>query len=231
MNKQALKLKKQRRLLKEQEKQKRIDRTWNEMVAFTNKYNLPLKEKKKEKYNIYKAVKEMNNKITVKTGVIVIICSLMSLYKCQYDKEEILQYSERLRLFILSMTSNNRSFNKILEELRDDFKIDVIKLCKNIPKLKDEELYKYDIEECIIKSTVEEYPYLLSTCIYAFINAIIYDNIVDEKQLNIFIDFHIEYYKNIINDISLLNKYKKFIYKQYKLDVNLKTGLLKEILD
>ena len=104
MNKQALKLKKQRRLLKEQEKQKRIDRTWNEMVAFTNKYNLPLKETKKEKDSIYKVVKEMNNKITIKTGVIAIICSLMSLYKCQYNKEEILQYSERLRLFILSMT-------------------------------------------------------------------------------------------------------------------------------
>lgn len=104
MNKQAIRLKKKRKALKEQDIQNKINKIWDEFKNVTNNPNL--KKDKNLMIQLYKTVKKVDSDSMIKSAVISLIISLLILKNnYNFDKNELIQYSIRLQKFINHFTS------------------------------------------------------------------------------------------------------------------------------
>lgn len=235
MNKQALKLKKQRRALKEKEKQEKMNKLWNEMTQYSDNSGLPkLKKTKEQMLKIYNATKYVDNKVITKTGVVSLISSLIALKEeFAYDSTSLIRFATRLKSFIISFTSCNRPISKIIEEIELDYNVDIRHRCSELPKLTMNDFNKYDMEDTIIKSTVDNIPYFLAINAYTFMNDLTYSvkgKCWNHADLESFVNKAFNIYTNILNDTSKLKSYNDKLKNDDKLDVNLDTGALREIL-
>ena len=229
MNKQALKLKKKRKELKKQEIENKIDKIWNEFKDITNNPNL--KKDKKLMITLYKTVKQLDNNSMIKSGVISLVISLIILKNVyNFDKQDLIQYSIRLQKFIYNFTSKNKSINDFIYELEHDYKVNINNRFDDFPKLSLDSVKDIDNNELVIKTTIDNIKYFLAISAYSFMNYLSYskDIMWNSCDLEKFIGNFIIFYRNIICDVSKLQKYNQELY-DFGLYVNLDNGNLKEI--
>ena len=105
MNKQAQKLKAKRRAEREAAKMEKVNKVWEDISQYSESNGLPVMKKTKEQMlKVYNARKQVDAKVLNMAAVIALLCSLITLYK-EYncDKEKLLEYSSRLRKFIINI--------------------------------------------------------------------------------------------------------------------------------
>ena len=222
MNKQAIRLKKKRKALKEQDIQNKINKIWDEFKNVTNNPNL--KKDKNLMIQLYKTVKKVDSDSMIKSAVISLIISLLIL------KNELIQYSIRLQKFINHFTSENKSVNDFIYELEHDYEVNINNRFDDFPKLSLESIRGINNEELIIKTTIDNIKYFLAISAYSFMNYISYSKgkIWNSNDLETFISKFIIIYKSILDDVSKLSEYHQKLY-DFGLYINLNNGNLKEI--
>lgn len=235
MNKQAKKLKDKRRAEREAIKNEKLNKMWDEMNSYSEEAGRPkLKKTKEQMLKVYHATKEVDIKILNKTGVISLVCSLIILYKhYNFDKEKILGYAGRLRKFILSIGENKRPVSALIEEIEKDYNVSILQRCQDLPRLQMREFNKYNMEETIIKSTVDNFPYFITINAYAFMNYLTFS--IEEKSWNaedleIFVSESFKLYKNILTDTMYLKTLNDILMNERDICVNLTTGTVNEII-
>lgn len=233
MNKQALKLKKQRRALREQEKQLKKEALWDEMTESAKLSGLPPLEKTQAQMEkVYRATKQIDNEVMVKTAIVSLVCSLKTLKdKFDYTKADLLRYSKFLRDFIIHFTSAQRPLLKIIGELEEDYDIPLTEKCKSLTPLNDNTVRYLSKSDTIIKATHSQAYYFIGMNAYAFMNDYAYNFKVawNRETLEIFIDNLIELFDSILIDTSKLIDYNKEMLESSEIDVNLNTGTVREI--
>ena len=178
MNKQALKLKKKRRAEREREKEQYINKIWNEMSKVNTDNGLPqFKKTKEQMLKVYKATKQMDSEIIKKTAIITLVCSLFTLlYSYEFYKEDLLRYSRKLKNFIIDFAKTNKSASNLIEEIENDYDVEIHNKCKKLPALKTNEFNIYSMEDTIITSTVDNLPFFIAINAYTFMNELAYTN-------------------------------------------------------
>lgn len=234
MNKQALKLKQKRRKEKESIKNEKLNKMWDELNQYNIESGKPaLKKSKEQMLNVYKATKQVDAKVHTKTGVIALVCSLIILYK-YYERniDELLKYSNQLRKFILFMGKNNYSMTMIMEEIEKDYNVPIIQLCKSLPRLSMNEYNKYNMEDTIIKSTVDNFPYFIGMNAHVFMNYLAFDFGIcwNHKDLNLFITKSISLYKKILQDSLYLKTLNDILINECDICVNLTNGNVNTVI-
>ena len=234
MNKQALRLKQKRRADREAAKVEKINKIWDEMSQYTDKTGVaPLKKTKEQMLKVYRATKEVDMKILNKTGVIALVCSLIVLYKYyDFDKESILKYASNLRKFILNIGENKRPISNLMEEIEEDYHVSIMERCQNLPRLQINEYNKYTMEETIIKSTVDNFPYFITINAYCFMNLLTftYSKSWNSEDLENFISNSFIMYERILNDIKYLHILNEILMTNCQICVNLNNGTVNEII-
>ena len=182
MNKQAQKLKAKRRAEREAAKMEKLNKMWDEMETYSEESGRPkMKKTKEQMLKVYNATKEIDSKVLNKSGVISLVCSLIVLYKhYNFDKEKILNYAGRLRNFIIRLGENKRPISLLIEEIEKDYNVSIIERCQDLPRLTMNEFNKYNMEETIIKSTVDNFPYFITINAYVFMNYLTF--VIKEKS-------------------------------------------------
>lgn len=229
MNKQALKLKKKRKALREQEIQNKINKIWDEFKDVTNNPNL--KQDKELMLKLYKTVKQVDNDSMIKSGVISLVISLIVLKDFyNFTKSELINYSVRLQKFIYHFTSEHKSVNDFIYELEHDYNVDITNRFNEFPKLTLDSIRGIDNDELIIKTTIDNIKYFLAISAYSFMNYLSYSKgkVWNSDDLENFISKFIILYKNILDDVSKLSEYNKNLY-DFGLYINLDNGNLKEL--
>lgn len=234
MNKQALKLKKKRRLEKENEKLRKINKAWDEMNDYIKSHNLPeLKKTKEQMVKVYKTAENINSKILEKSGVISLVCSLVTLIKkYSYNTDEILDYSKKLKNCINRTITSNHAISNILEEIEHDYNVDILSRCNDLPKI-DTFYIRDDMNKSIISATVKNFPYFIALNAYTHMNLIMYSNQKswNKDDLTIFISNCFKEYKNILIDNKYLEILRDFILSNTNIYVDLNNGNVKEIIN
>ena len=235
MNKQAKKLKDKRRAEREASKMEKLNKIWDEMESYSEESGRPkMKKTKEQMLKLYNATKEIDSKVLSKSGVISLVCSLVVLYKhYNFDKEKILNYAGKLRKFIIRLGENKRPISLLIEEIEKDYNVSIIERCQNLPRLTMNEFNKYNMEETIIKSTVDNFPYFITMNAYVFMNYLIF--VVKEKSWNaedleLFISEAFKLYKNILTDVMYLKTLNDILMNEREICVNLTTGTVNEII-
>lgn len=228
MNKQALKLKKKRRAAKEKEKNEKMKDILEEVNRYADSKNLPrMKNDRVTLETMYKATQHIDNKILIMSGVVSLTCFIHTLgIDYNYDTEILLKHAKRLQKFIKLVVSADRPIHKLIDEIEYDFNVNILDKCKDLPKLGDVDISKYNMDEMIIKSTNTNYPYMLVLMIYN----IAYDSQWTAQNVNDFVDIMNTKCLNILNDTSTLEVYKNEILSSCKVDINLTNGVVKEII-
>ena len=235
MNKHAQKLKAKRRAEREAAKNEKLNKIWDEMSKYNEEMGHPKMEKTKEQMlKVYRAKKDVDNKVLNKTGVISLVCSLVILYKhYQFDKQTILGYAGKLRNFIINIGKNKRPVSLLMTEIEQDYKVSILQRCQNLPQLKMNEFNKYNMDDTIIKSTVENFPYFIAINAYVFMNyltSINNDVCWNSKDLEIFVSESFKLYKNILTDTMYLKTLNDILIDERDICVNLTTGTVSEII-
>lgn len=235
MDKRAKQLKIKRRMERENIKNEKLNKMWDEMNKYGEETGRPQMKKSKEQLiKMYKATKEVDNQILNKSGVISLICSLMTIYK-HYDcsTEQILTYAKKLRKFIIDMVENKRSVGLLIDEIEKDYNVPILQRCCNLPRLQMSEYNKYNMEETIIKSTVDNFPYFITINAYVFMNYLVFSNkdkIWNTEDLELFISESFKMYEEVLNDSLYLNNLNEILINERNIHVNLSTGVVKEII-
>ena len=234
MNKQALKLKQKRRAEKEAMKAEKINKVWNEISQYNNETGkISLKKTKEQMLKVYTVTKEINKKISCKTGVISLVCSLITLYKYyNFDKESILKYASILRKFIISIGENKRPISESMEEIERDYNVPIMERCQNLPRLKIDNYNKYNMEEIIIKSTVDNFPYFITINAYVFMNYLAFtlEKSWNTEDLELFISKAFKFYEIILTDYLYLKTLNNILINELHISVNLNTGTVSKII-
>lgn len=228
MDKIALARKKKRKLIKEQVKQNRINELWEEANRYADQKHLPkISKNSKTLQQVYKATKQVDSQVVVKSAVISLVCSIyVLLEKYDFDKSNVLTYATKLQQFIKAVISSERPISKLMEELKDEFDVDILNRCSIFHKLTENEIYSYGLEEAVILSTTNNWPYMVTLCVYS----LVYDLNWSQDILNDFIDELNKHYKIILNDMHKLHEFKEKILNTVNVDIDLNSGLMKEIL-
>lgn len=236
MNKQAKKLKDKRRAEREAIKNEKLNKIWNNMESYSEETGRPkMKKTKEQMLKVYNATKEVDTKILNKTGVISLVCSLIVIYKqYNFDKEKILNYAGRLRKFILNIGESKRPVSKLIEEIEKDYNVPILQRCQDLPRLQMHEFNKYNMEETIIKSTVDNFPYFITLNAYTFMNYLTYN--IDGKcwnseDLELFVSETFIMYKRILEDAMYLKTLNDVLINERGICVNLTTGTVNEIIN
>lgn len=234
MNKQALRLKQKRRAEREAVKAEKINKVWDEMSQYSDETGrTPLKKTKEQMLKVYNATREVDTKILNKAGVISLVCSLIILYKeYNFDKEAMLKYAGKLRRFIISIGENKRPISALMEEIEKDYKVSIMERCQNLPRLQMNEYNKYNMEETIIKSTVDNFPYFITINAYTFMNYLAFtlEKSWNTEDLERFVSKAFEFYKTILTDCLYLKTLNDILINERNICVNLTTGTVNEVI-
>lgn len=181
---------------------------------------------------VYRATKQIDNEVMVKTAIVSLVCSLKTLKdKFDYAKADLLRYSKFLRDFIIHFTSAQRPLLKIIGELEEDYDIPLTEKCKSLTPLNNNTVRYLSKSDTIIKATHSQAYYFIGMNAYAFMNDYAYNFKVawNKETLEIFIDNLIELFDSILIDTSKLIDYNKEMLESSEIDVNLNTGTVREI--
>ena len=234
MNKRALRLKQKRRMEREALKSEKINKLWDEMSNYNKEFGLvPLRKTKEQMLKFYNAVKEVDKRSVNKTGVISLVCSLVVLYKYyNFNKDNMLNYVKNLHDFILFIGESKRPLLTLVEEIEKDYKVCIMKRCENLPRLHMNEYNKYNMEDTIIKSTVDNFPYFIAMNAHVFMNYLSFNfnKNWNSDDLELFISNVFSYYKNVLADTLFLKTLNDILMSERKICVNLTTGTVNEII-
>lgn len=234
MNKQAQKLKAKRRAEKEAAKLEKINKVWEDISQYSESNGLPTMKKTKEQMlKVYNARKQVDAKVLNMSGVLALLCSLITLYNnFNFDKEQLLKYSNKLRLFIINVTKNNRDVLSLMEEIEKDYNVPIVSRCQNLSGLRMNEFNKYPMDETIIKSTVDNFPYFICINAYCFMNllAFTYSKSWNSEDLENFISNSFIIYERILNDIEYMHTLNNILITNCQICVDLNTGNVSEII-
>lgn len=228
MDKQALKLKKKRKILRNIEQEHKLNKLKDEINEYSIlKTKSKINMSKKELINFYKHTKKIDGEVLTMSAIISLVCSVYVLNNFyNYDKEKILNYAKKLQRLIKSIVSAERPILKLIDEINEEYDIDIFKCCNSVPKLFNKDINKYNMNDIIIKSTTENYPYMLALCIYD----LMYDLEWSRDDIISFINRNIKIYNDILNDTNNLETFKNDLIIKSKIDINLSTGLLTEVI-
>lgn len=234
MNKRALKLKKQRRLERENEKQLKKEKVWNDMITSTNYSELHnLKKTQVELDRVYNAVKRIDKEVMVKAAVVSLVCSLKVLKdNFNYDKTALIRYGKHLRDFINQLTDLNRPILKIIYEIEHDYDIPLKNMCDSLHILTDVEADTLNRVDTIIKATHSHAYYFIGLNAYTFMNDYVYTHktMWNKEQLTIFVNAIIKLFNSVLINTGNLKNYNIELLETSKIDVNLQTGTIREII-
>ena len=234
MNKHAKKLKDKRRAERQAIKNEKLNKLWDEMDKYSESSGRPkMKKTKEQMLKVYKATKEVDAKVLTKTGVVALVCSLIVLYKhYNFDKANLLKYAGKLRKFILGLVDNQRPISMLMEEIENDYDVTIMERCQNLPRLQMSEYNKYNMEETIIKSTLDNFPYFITLNAYTFMNYLVYieEKTWNSKDLELFISETFKLYETILTDCLYLKTLNDILMSERDICVNLTTGTINEII-
>lgn len=235
MDKRAKKLKEKRRLDRQLAKMELVNELWNDMNNYVEETGRPkLKKTKESMLEVYNTAREVNAKISTKTGVIALVCSLIILYRdYDFDKENLLAFAGKLRKFILYLGNNDRSIDSLINEIEKDYEVSILERCKNLPRIPSSEYSKYNLEELMIDSTVEHFSHFIAVNAHTFMNYLsftIEDKNWNSEDLELFINNSFILYKNILNDALYLKTLNDILINERDICVNLTTGSVNEII-
>jgi hypothetical protein len=120
-----------------------------------------------------------------------------------------------------------------MEEIEQDYKVPIMKRCQNLPRLQMSEFDKYNMEETIIKSTVDNFPYFITMNAYSFMNYLthcIEEKIWNTNDLELFISEAFKLYNNILTDAMYLKTLNDILMDERDICVNLTTGTVNKII-
>lgn len=229
MNKQARKLKEKRRALRKKEQEERINKIWNEFKTVTNNQNLT--QDKNLMRSIYKTIKTLDNKSILKSGVLSLVISLLILKnEYKFNKQDLVNYAINLRKFINQFTLLNKPINDFIYEIENDYQIDINNRFEDLDRLTLDTVYNLDDDELIIKITIDNIKYFMAIAAYSFMDYLSYfkNTVWNSNDLEKFINEFTILYKNLFNDVSLLNKYNDELYN-IGVYIDLNNGNLIEI--
>lgn len=234
MNKQAQKLKAKRRAEREAAKMEKVNKVWEDISQYSESNGLPVMKKTKEQMlKVYNARKQVDAKVLNMAAVVALLCSLITLYK-EYNcnKEKLLEYSSRLRKFIINIAKNNRDVLLLMEEIELDYKVPIVSRCKNLPMLQMSEFNKYSMETTIIKSTVDNFPYFLCINTYCFMNWLAFTNVKswNSEDLEKFVSSSFLMYERILDDTHYMHTLNEILITECQVCVDLNTGTVNEII-
>lgn len=235
MNKQALKLKQKRKAEREAIKLEKMNRMWDDMTNYSIENGRPqIKKSKEQLLKVYNATRKVDGDILKKTGVVTLVCSLVVLYKeFNFSTNQLLEYSDKLRRFIISLGKSSRSISLLQEEIEKDYNVDILNRAQNLPRLNINEYNKYNMEDMIIKSTVDNYSYFMVITAYTFMNYLSFTNqniCWNHDDLEKFISCNFEFYNKILNDSLYLKTLNDILMNEVCIFVNLSTGSINKII-
>ena len=232
MNKQALKLKQKRRLQRQIEKSEKINKVWNDMSSYIERTGLRQLEKTDEHMlKVYRITKNIQKQIFSKSAIIALTCSLLTAHDCyNFDTEDLLRYSKRLQRFITTTVSKDRPILKVTDEIEIDYKVSIFDRCKQLPKVNINTSNKNDL---LIRSTVENFPYMIGISAYTFMNDLVFtkDKSWNSDDLECFISKSFDLYSHILIDSSKLESYRNILLNICNINVNLNNGNVSKIIN
>lgn len=234
MNKRALALKQKRREARIAEKNAKLNELWdNVMVNVDENKRASFPKTQNHLLQVQRLKNDISSQVLNKSAVLALLCALNILYE-QYDfnTEDLIRYSKRLRNFILMITSNNKSFLSIVKEIENGYNVKIVERCKDLPLLTPADFKKYNMQDAIIKSTVDNFYYFAAVNAYTFMNDLLFnsDKSWNSEDLELFISESFRMYKNILNDTSYMYFLHKQLCTKCYIDVDLNKGNIREII-
>ena len=234
MDKTALQLKKKRKQIKEEIKKQKINKTWDDI----NKYardsgHNELTKSSKKMLEVYRIRKSIDNKILTKCSVIALLCSIKVINKkFNLNTHQIIEFAEKLKRFIITIGNNNRDLNMLLDDFNRDYGVSILDKCKDLPQLNSNEVRTNNMDDVIIKSTTDNFPYLLCITLTTFMNYMLmsHKKVWNKVDIVIFVDNVLSIYKSILLNTSQLQVVHNELINECKIHVNLDNGNITELI-